>query len=797
MSVRAHSPEASQVPDLAPVFSLYPHRQNTSPQSRSSELFGDALLTVLWSTSTDGLVLSDENGILVAVNQAFCGIMEKRESDLIGKSFVTLWSDGADPARLVEAYRRRFKATKLSPMAKHRLRLWTGRTLDLEVSGSFVHLDDGLKFLLMIVRDVSAQRKAEREREESESRFRDSFDHAPVAYHEIDLQGRIVAVNQTELNMLGYAAEEMIGRHPWEFLVEKKVSQSAVQEKISGRVPLHPYERTFVRKDGTLLPLLITDVLLRNSNGDIIGIRSALQDFSERKEMELEIRRSEARYHSIFDNAVQGMFQTTMDGRFLAANAALLQMLGYESFEDLAKVNLSTLYVDPEDRAKLADLLRESGKCSNVELMLRRKDGRAITVLEHSRVILDDAGNVLMFEGILEDISARKALERKLQQYIDALRASEDSLKRLNAQKDKLFSILSHDLRSPFSSILGFCDILIDEGESLGADERTEYLNYIRLSAQQQLGLVNKLLDWSRFETNRINMDVKEVDLHDLAMGCLASLSGIALQKGINLESVVERDLITRGDENMLAQVMNNIVGNALKFTPTGGSVRIFSVQQRDNMWTIGVRDSGIGIPQADLHKIFKIEEKYTRKGTNGEPGTGLGLPVCLEIMQKHSGRIDVESEEGQGTTFLLSFPKYSCQEGPKILIVDDEQGVRALHSLYVRRAFRDVEVLHASDGKEALEMVENHRPLVVVSDYRMPSMDGFEFIRVLRETPGGDAVPVIFVTGEDSFASKEALRLAGATAVLTKPIVPADLTDIMKQNCTMLLTEAEVCHRV
>jgi len=797
MSLSAQVPSSSPLPEQAPIFSFHPPRKSPTSPTHPSELFGDALLSALWETSSDGFALSDENGTLIAVNRAFCAIMERRECDLVGKPFVTLWSRGGDTTRLTEAYRKRFEASKLRPMAKHRLSLWSGRTLDLEFSGSFVHLANGLKFLLSIVRDVTGQRTAERAREEGERRFRELFDRAPVAYHEINIDGTIEAVNETELELLGYTREEMIGRPIWEFLEERELAQQTLMRIRDGGIVPQELERLYFRKDGTRVPVLVESRIIHDARGEIIGLRTTLQDISKRKQMESEIRRSEERYHSIFENAVQGMFQTTVDGKLLAANAALLKMLGYDSFEELENVNLVALYVNPGDRARLTDLLKESGSCSNVELILRRKDGRTITVLEHSRLIRDAAGNPLMLEGILEDISERKALERKLQQYVDALRASEESLKRLNTQKDKLFSILSHDLRSPFSSILGFCDILIDEGDSLGLGERTEYLNYIRVSAQQQLGLVNKLLDWSRFEANRINMEVKEVDLSDLVTGSIASLSGIALQKGINIESMVERNLVTRGDENMLGQVFNNVLGNALKFTPTGGTVRIFSAQQREDSWTIGISDSGIGIPKGDLHKIFKIEEKYTRKGTNGEPGTGLGLPVCFEIMQKHSGKIVVESEEGKGTTFLLTFPRYSENEGSKVLIVDDDQGVQALHALYIRRAFPNIKVIFAGDGKEALELIERVRPVFVVSDYKMPTMDGFEFLRVLRGTPGGDSVPVIFVTGENSFASMEALRLAGATAVLAKPITPADLTDLMKQNCTMLLTAAEVCSRV
>jgi signal transduction histidine kinase len=432
--------------------------------------------------------------------------------------------------------------------------------------------------------------------------------------------------------------------------------------------------------------------------------------------------------------------------------------------------------VRAELRDEIRGILDSKGSMSGMEIQLKKKNGEIVTVLEYSRALKDEQGTLIGFEGILEDITTRKEMEQKLNNYLNALVHSQKELERLNGEKDKLFSVLSHDLRSPFGSILGFCEVLTTDSETLTEMERNQFVRYIKEAAEDQLSLVNKLLDWSRFETGRVKMELRNLKLCTIAEKSVQNLSGLALKKRINLVSNVPDDLFVQGDEVFLRQVFDNIIGNALKFTPSGGTISVNLAEKHDSSIVVTVKDTGVGIPMENIEKLFKPEEKYTTKGLEGEKGTGLGLSVCQEIMKKHGGSLSVESEIGIGTTFTLTFVNNTPAEGLSILVVDDEEGARVLHSRYIKRAYPDATIVYASNGREAVEQALRLRPHVVITDYSMPLMDGYEVLVELKRYAETKHIPVLIITGDDSKESSESMVLSGAAAVLSKPVTPAKL---------------------
>ena len=305
------------------------------------------------------------------------------------------------------------------------------------------------------------------------------------------------------------------------------------------------------------------------SDGGRLHLLSRLRDITTKKVTQKALIESESKYRGLFANSVIPMFQSNVEGKLLNANRALLKMFGYNSFYELSEVNIiRDHYVNPEDRNVVTATLNQKGYVVNAELKLKRKNGKVITVLENAHTLLDDNGKVIGYEGILEDITTRKLLEKKLQEYALALEKSGSILSEMNVQKDKLFSILSQNLRSPFSSILGFCNILLKENNQLTSEGRLQFVSYIQEAARDQLELVNKLLDWSRLESGLIHMAWKEVDLHDVANKSIHSFIGIARQKQIKLQTQLPVNIVVRGDYQLLNQVFSNLISNSLKFTP-------------------------------------------------------------------------------------------------------------------------------------------------------------------------------------------------------------------------------------
>jgi PAS domain S-box-containing protein len=541
------------------------------------------------------------------------------------------------------------------------------------------------------------------------------------------------------------------------------------------------HEKRFMLWTNQILDVEVCDSYVESDDGHMLML-AQFRDITAEKITHTALTESESKYRGLFANSVMPMFQSSPEGKLVNANRAMLKLLGYSNFYELAELDIARdTYANPEERKALTETLHQKGYVVNTEISLKRKNGRVITVLENSRTVVDEDGKVIGYEGVLEDITARKAMEKKLQEYVWALEKSKNALSDLNAQKDKLFSILSHDLRSPFSSILGFCDILLKENDQLTAEDRLQFVAYIQEAAQDQLSLVNKLLDWSRLESGRIRMEHVELDLHDLVRKNLNSLMGLALQKQVKLQTNLPPKVMVYGDKHMLSQVFGNLLGNSLKFTPPNGTVTVELIEEQSNHWVIGVRDTGIGIPEDDVHKLFKIEEKYTRKGLQGEKGTGLGLPVVHEIIQKHHGSISVKSTSGTGTLFLITLPKSKPEAGENILVVDDEHGVRLLHTRYIKRVLPNANVLHAADGTEAFQLAREFNPQAIISDNDMPDLDGLDLVRNLKADPVTSDIPIIIVTGQDSDSNREALKQYGVTAILNKPVTPEQIAKVLR----------------
>ncbi|HTP78769.1 MAG TPA: PAS domain S-box protein [Bacteroidota bacterium] len=600
-----------------------------------------------------------------------------------------------------------------------------------------------------------------------------------------DEDGLIVMVNSTFSRMAGLTENAMLGRPftvAYPGIQGPERTLASYRRRFRARQVSPVIERRRKSADGSIESFEVSSSFVQNEEGKTLLLTN-FRDVTNQRNAERALKESESKYRSLFANSIQPMFVSSIAGRFVNANGSLLKLLGYDSFLELANLDIANdVYAHSNDRTSVTEMLLRKGYVRNLEIRLKRKNGEVITVIEHARTLIDENGRVEGFEGTMEDVTAKKELEVKIEEYVKALEDSQRSLKELNAQKDKLFSILSHDLRSPFGSILGFCDLLINERETLSEQEQMQFLKFINDSAKDQLALVTKLLDWSRLETGRVKMDSKLLSLDEIATKSIRTLMGLSKQKRVDVESRLTGGMTIQGDEEMLLQVFNNLIGNALKFTPAGGQITIEQGPKIAGKWTVVVRDTGMGIPEKDIHKLFKIEEKYTRKGLNGEKGTGLGLPVCQEIMEKHNSSITVSSVVGHGTAFTLTFPATIPSAAGNVIIADDDEGVRILHTRYMKRLWPNATVLHASDGQEILDLVKKVPVDLILSDHDMPKKNGLEVIAELKKDPATRDIPFLLVTGRDSDASHKAFIENGAMDVLTKPVAPELLAVLLAE---------------
>ena len=263
-------------------------------------------------------------------------------------------------------------------------------------------------------------------------------------------------------------------------------------------------------------------------------------------------------------------------------------------------------------------------------------------------------------EEVLARVNAHltiRNLQKELEKQNTELATSEEKLKEALATKDKLFSIIAHDLRGPLGTIRSFLQIIVDEPDSYSPDDLKDFLTEMKKSSEKTFDLLENLLNWARSQRGVIEFKPEEQDLKLVIEENLNLLSSNAKRKSINLLTETEHPVIGYFDKNMITTVIRNLISNALKFTSASGFVKVNAVENPDNI-IVSVTDNGLGIKDEDKPKLFQQDQNFTTKGTTGEKGTGLGLILCKDFVERNSGKIWVESEVGKGTSFLFTIPK-------------------------------------------------------------------------------------------------------------------------------------------
>ncbi len=574
-----------------------------------------------------------------------------------------------------------------------------------------------------------------------------------------DKEGYIHYVNSAFEKITGYTKEEALGKKlsilDPDPLFRKQMHQ--IWSQVLQGKPWHGIIKNR-KKDGSIYDEELTITPVYDDFGNLINVIEIKRDISHEIKQKTELLRAEAKYKSIFDNSIEGIYQTSIDGKIITANKALLDMLCYDNMEEFLNLDASQLYVNPDDRKAFKTIMDRDGKVIDYELRLKRKDGKEITVVENARAVKDYEGNIIYYEGMIQDITKRKE--------------AENAIRLLNAQKDKFLSIISHDLRAPFNSILGFTEMLLDENMEFTKEEKKEFLTYIKHAAEQQLRLLNNLLEWSRLETGRIRFEPKPSNLKKLVESSILSLIGNAHRKNIELTHYIPENITVNVDENLVQQLFSNLIANAIKFTPQNGKVWVEYITTEENFVKVAVNDTGIGIPEADFPKLFRIDTKYFSRGTEGEEGSGLGLALCAEIIQKHGGKIYVESQVDKGSSFYLTLPAVK----KSILIVDDNKGDRQLTTHFMQQILPDYLLYEAYDGYEAMSIALSKMPSLILADFAMPGMDGLRMLKELKTHVQTSEIPVIIITSYESKADAAGLIEHGVKEILIKPINKEDL---------------------
>jgi PAS domain S-box-containing protein len=533
-----------------------------------------------------------------------------------------------------------------------------------------------------------------------------------------------------------------------------------------------------------------------------VSYREKKKAYRRQNEMNNQNRQqqpTEAMYRSIYDNALEGIFQTTPDGQYINVNPALVRMYGYSSSEALmqAQPNLKgQLYVEPNRRLQFQLLLEKKDFVENFEAQVYRCDGSIIWIAEHARAVRDAAGKLLYYEGLVEDITTRKQAEIALEQAKEAAEAA-------NKAKSAFIANMSHELRTPLNAILGFAQ-LMQRSNTLPL-EHQENVGIILRSGEHLLNLINQVLDLSKIEAGRINLNPKNFDLYRLLDDLNEMFKLKALEKGLQLIFELS-DQIPRyacTDETKLRQVLINLLNNAIKFTASGGiTLKIQATPQQDSTYILSfeVEDTGVGIAESELSELFQAFVQ-TQAGKNTQEGTGLGLIISQKFIQLMGGDIQVSSVLHQGTKVLFTIrvetvtaneiedkihPLQVIALAPnqptyRILAVDDQPLNRQLLvKLLTPVGF---EVKEAVNGQQAIEIWEAWQPHLILMDMRMPVLDGYEATRQIKITTKGQATAIIALTASVLEEEKAVILSAGCDNFLRKPFREEEIFQMISQH--------------
>lgn len=464
---------------------------------------------------------------------------------------------------------------------------------------------------------------------------------------------------------------------------------------------------------------------------------------------------------SVFEDQFHYLLYVKGEELEIFYSPSIKRVTGYSPSELIKNDSLGRDFVFPEDISDVKRKLHkiESGKVSNLKILFRfvRKDGKIIWLKEQIKAEPFEGGIIL--KGLVVDVTEFKKTENDFGEIINNLSAEITA-------RDNFLSILSHDLRAPFSSILGFTEILLNES-SLTEAERNEYLNYINDSSSNQLRLVNYLLDWSNLQTGRMHLDSQRVQAQSLVFNCISALTGIAMRKNIDIKVNVPESLFLEADERLMIQVITNLVSNAIKFSDEGKTIRITADRFNNELVEFVIKDEGVGIPDIYQPRIFRFEKMFSTRGTKGEKGTGLGLSLVKEIIERHKGQIWFYSKEKIGSEFHFTIPS---SENTILLVENNKSDFLKIEKI-IKENYSSFKFVGTDNGFEAINVVLKQHPSLIISSHDLPLMNGVQFVKSILRGDKKFYSPIIVMIDTHDENLIKAYQDVGVRTVISKPV--------------------------
>jgi len=791
----------------------------------------------LLEASLDPLVTISPEGKITDVNEGSVKVTGVAREKLIGTDFSNYFTE---PEKARQGYQQVFARGFVTdyPLT---IRHQDGRLTDVLYNAS-VYMDLRGKVLgvFAAARDITARKQAEEALLQAGALQSAIFNSANFSSIATDASGVIQIFNVGAERMLGYAAVEVMNKiTPADISDPQEVIARATALSVELGTEIAPgfealvfkasrgiediYELTYIRKDGSRFPAVVSVTALRDAQETIIGYLLIGTDNTARKQAEEALLRAGALQNAIFNSANFSSIATDANGVIQIFNVGAERMLGYTAAEVMNKITPAEISDSEEVVARAKALSIELGtpitpgfealvfKASRgiediYELTYIRKDGSRFPAVVSVTALRDAQNAIIGYLLIGTDNTARKQVEAERQRLDRVLRETNLELQdakveaeRANLAKSDFLSSMSHELRSPLNAILGFAQ-LIDSGSPLPTPDQKESTDQILQAGWYLLELINEILDLAQIESGKLSLSTEPISLNEVLSDCQAMVEPQARKSGIRVGFPnPELSFFVSADRTRVKQIFVNLLSNAIKYNRVGGSVEVTCRACPGDRVRVSFQDSGEGLAPNKLAQLF---QPFNRLGQEHgvEEGTGIGLVVSKQLAELMGGSIGVESIVGVGSVFWVEFnatdaieahrgasapasamPVDAAGAAPQrtvLCVEDNPANLMLITRILARRP--DIRLLNAKDGRQGIEMARTVMPEVILMDINLPGINGVAALKILAADAATSHIPVIAISANAMPRDIERGLEAGFFRYLTKPIKVDELMEVL-----------------